>query len=309
MVKVMIFGVVLAAVGALAWMLLLPIFVTAKIRARTGFEVSVASLSCNAFTGRLIMRGLVLGNPPTFPARDFVELQEFRAEAELGSLFSERLVLDALTVDFRKVVLVRRADGRTNAEVFRENLLGLPPQPQPPSQPAVAVSVPSGEKSPPAITVTIPNSSSLPPPRQDPPTVAEAAPSNGNGSGALRPTGASEPGRKFLVRRLTLRFNRLVLADYTGAIPKVEDYPLGLDQSYENVTEAKQLLVPEVLRRVAAANLGPALAWVSGDFGRTLRERARETVDRSAELLKGAEQRGADLFRGLREKLEENKKP
>lgn len=314
LVKVMIFGVVLAAVGALAWMLLLPILVTAQIRARTGFEVSVASLSCNAFTGRLIMRGLVLGNPRTFPARDFVELQEFRAEAELGSLFSERLVLDALTVDFRKVMLVRRADGRTNAEVFRENLMGLPPQPPSQSQPQTAMlvsapSVQSGEKSPPAITVTIPNSNSAPAQRLEPPTVAEAAPSNGSGPSAARPTVASEPERKFLVRRLTLRFNRLVLADYSGAIPKVEDYPLGLDQSYENVTDAKQLLVPEVLRRVAAANLGPALAWVPGDFGRTLRERARETVDGSAELLKGAEQRGADLFRGLREKLEENKKP
>ena len=255
LVKLLLLAVVLGAALALAWMLFLPTVVMAQIRARTGFEASVASLSCNAFTGRLAVRGLVVSNPPSFPVNDFVELRDFSAAADVWSLFSDRLVLDEVTVDFRRITLVRRADGRSNAEVFQQNLLGL----------------------------------------------------------AVAPAGAPRPGapaRKFLIRRLALRFDQLVLADHTGAKPAVQEVNLALDQHYENVTDSKQLLVPEVLRRLAAANLGPVLGGlVPGDFGRALGETAREAAARGGELLRDAGQQATDLLKGLREKLEESKKP
>lgn len=257
LVRLLLLLIVLGAALALGWMMFLPAIVTSQIRVRTGFDVKVASLSCNAFTGRLALRGLVLSNPGSFPVGDFVELREFSAEAEVWSLVSERLVLDELLLDVRKVTLVRRADGRSNAEVFRQNLFGVPTP-----TPAVA-----GE-----------------------------------------PTVGAE--RKFLVRRLTLRFDQLVLADYSEAKPAVQEYKLGLDQRYENVTDAKQLLVPEVLRRLAAENLGPALGrLVPGDFGKALSDKARDAGARGTEILKGAGQQASDLLKGLREKLEESRKP
>lgn len=288
MMKLLVLAVVLGAVGALAWMLFLPLMVTAQIRSRTGFEVSVASLSCNAFTGKIIIRGLVLNNPASFPVRDFMELREFAAEAELGSLLGDRLVLETLTVDFKKVTLVRRADGRSNAEIFSQNLLGL--------------------ALPPASTAPLPGAGppSLPAPGETP-----ALPVAGAGSSAGTPAAAGGAGpRKFLIRHLSLRFDRLVLEDHTTAKPLIQEHALALDQRYDNVTDARQLLVPEVLRRVAAENLGPVLGvLVPGDFGRALREAARTATDRGATLFKEAEQKGADLFKGLREKLEETRKP
>lgn len=249
---------VLGAAGALAWMLFLPAFVTAQIRARTGFEVRVTGLSCNAFTGRFAVRGLVLSNPTSFPVSDFVDVREFSAAAEVMSLWADRLVIDELTVDIRKITLVRAADGRSNAEVFQRNLFGPVP------------------------------------------ATAGASPAR-----AERP-----PARAFLVRRLRLRFDELALSDHSGAKPVGQVFPLGLDQRYENVTATKQLLVPDVVRRLAAANLSPALGGlVPGDFGRALGDAARATVERSGELLQEAGVRGADLLKGLREKLEESKKP
>src|SRR5450432_866771 len=91
--KLLVFLAAVFALAALAWMLFLPAFVTRQIRTRTGFDATVASLSCNPFTGRLTIRGLVLTNPPGFSTSDFVQLREFRLEGDLLSLFSERIVL------------------------------------------------------------------------------------------------------------------------------------------------------------------------------------------------------------------------
>lgn len=268
--KLLFFLLALFALAALAWMVLLPEIVTRQIHARTGFDATVASLSCNPFSGRLTIRGLVLTNPSAFTTGDFVQLREFRAEGDLLSLFSERIVLDELALDVRRLALVRRADGRSNAELFEQNLGLLPPTPAGSSSTAPAKS---------------PASPAFPPP-------------------------AATPLRSFLIRKLALRFDQLVLADYSGAKPEVREFNLALDQHYENVTAAKQVLVPDVLRRVAAENLGPALARVvPGDFGRALGDTARDAAKTGEGLLKDAGAQATDLLRGLREKLEEKKKP
>jgi uncharacterized protein involved in outer membrane biogenesis len=265
MVKLVGLLVVLAAVGALAWMLFLPAVIVGQIRERTGFKVSVTGLSCNAFTGQLAIRGLLLKNPSSFPVSDFVDLRNFSAMADVWTLWDDRLVLDDLTLDVRKITLVRRADGRSNADVFSQNLFGGPMQ----------TTVPPG-----AVT--------------SPPTGATAAPQS----------------RKFLLRRFALRFDSLVVADYSSGKAVVEESVLRLDQHYENVTEAKQLLVPEVLRRLAAANLRPVLGrLVPGDFGKALGETAREASVRGGDMLNDAGKQTTELFKGLRERLEESKKP
>jgi hypothetical protein len=258
LVRLVLLLVVVAAAGALAWMLFLPAVVTAQIRQRAGFDASVTGLSCNAFTGRLAVRGLVMSNPASFPIRDFVELREFSMEADLWSWMSDRLVIDALTADVRKVTLVRRPDGKSNAEILRRTLFG---------EERVAA-----------------------------------------GGPAVGP--AATPPRPWLIRRLVLRFDRLVIADYSGAKPVVQEHVLGLDQRYENVTEAKQLLVPEVLRGLAAVDLGPTLGrLVPGEFGRALGEKARAAAAHGVDAFKEAGVQAADLLKGLREKLEESRKP
>lgn len=258
LVRLVVLLVVVVAAGALAWMLFLPAVVTAQIRQRTGFDATVTGLSCNAFTGRLAVRGLVMSNPASFPVRDFVELREFSMEAEVWSWMSDRPVIDALTADVRKVTLVRRPDGKSNAEILQRALWG------------------------------------------------EARPATGEPAAGPVAT----PPRSWLIRRLALRFDRLVIADYSGVKPVVQEHVLGLDQRYENVTEAKQLLVPDVLRGLAAVDLGPTLGrLVPGELGRALGDKVRAGAAQGAEAFKEAGLQAADLLKGLREKLEESRKP
>jgi hypothetical protein len=258
LVRLVVLLVVVVAAGALAWMLFLPAVVTAQIRQRTGFDATVTGLSCNAFTGRLAVRGLVMSNPASFPVRDFVELREFSMETEVWSWMSDRPVIDALTADVRKVTLVRRPDGKSNAEILQRALLG-----------------------------------------------EEREGTSGPAAGPV-----ATPPRPWLIRRLVLRFDRLVIADYSGVKPVVQEHVLGLDQRYENVTEAKQLLVPEVLRGLAAVDLGPTLGrLVPGELGRALGDKVRAGAAQGAEAFKEAGLQAADLLKGLREKLEESRKP
>lgn len=119
MFKLLVLLAVLGAAGALAWMLFLPAFLAAQLRERTGFTVELRSLVANPFTGLIDVRGLVLSNPPGFPAGDFVQLREFRLEADLTTLLSDRPVFDAVTLDVARITLVKQADGRTNAEAFQ----------------------------------------------------------------------------------------------------------------------------------------------------------------------------------------------
>ena len=264
------------ALAALAWMLLLPIWVTSQIQARTGFDANVASLSCNPFTGRLTIRGLVLTNPPGFSTDDFVQLREFRAEGDLLSLFSERITLDELVLDVRRLALVRRADGLSNAELFEQNL-GLIAREAPSVRAAQAKA---------AATPSAPVPGASPMPK----TAALA--------------------RKFLIRRFALRFDQLLVADDSAVKPEAREYRLAVDQHYENVTDTKQLLVPDVLKRVSAENLGPVLGrLVPGDFGRALGDTARQAAMSGEALLKDAGTQATDLLRGLRERLDQTKKP
>jgi len=130
--KAIVVLAVLFAVAALAWMLFLPAIATSQLRSRTGFDAKVQSLSVNPFTGVVHIRGLTVTNPPTFPVPEFLTLREFEADAEVFSLLTDRVVFDTLAVDLEQVTLVKRKDGKSNAEVLYQNYsapAGSPPAP------------------------------------------------------------------------------------------------------------------------------------------------------------------------------------
>ena len=124
--RLLLFLIVVFAFLALAWMVFLPPIVTSQLRKRTGFDGTVERLAVNPFTGSVEMSGLVVSNPPTFPIRDFLDLREFRADAHLRSLFSDHPVFNRMMVDLSRITLVKREDGKTNAEAFEDNLNASP---------------------------------------------------------------------------------------------------------------------------------------------------------------------------------------
>ncbi len=125
LVKLLLVLVALFAVGAIAWVVLLPSIVVSTIRSKTGFNARVESLSVNPFTGRVHVKNFVLTNPAGWPGeKPFVDLRELSVDADVLPLLRGRFEADEVVVDVASVTLVRNAQGALNATVFEEGLKG-----------------------------------------------------------------------------------------------------------------------------------------------------------------------------------------
>lgn len=237
------------AAAALAWMAFLPAVVEHELRAVTGFDARVAVLAANPFTGRVAVREMTVRNPPRYPAPDFIELRELRADVDAYSwIFTGRIVVNDLELDAAKVELIRERGGGSNAGEFMASF------------------------------------------------------SKGRSASPAKPA-------KFLVKKLRIRLDQLVVADNTG--PKLDEktYDLHIDHSYTNVTDASQLLVPDVARTLYAFGLHHDLGQLlPGDFGRALGD-AIDGVSDVGSRLRDAGKRTGDYLKGLLDKLEQSSKP
>lgn len=128
----LIFGV-LAMLGSILWIVLLPTVVASTIRARTGFAVQVDRLSVNPFTANARISGLVLKNPAGWPEVAFVDLRQFKADVDLLPLLGSKFVADEVVVDLGQLTLVRNQDGRLNALAFKDGLTGRGESGEPPA--------------------------------------------------------------------------------------------------------------------------------------------------------------------------------
>ena len=140
LVKLLLVLVALAAVGAIAWVVLLPSIVVSTIRSKTGFNARVESLSVNPFTGRVHAKNFVLTNPDGWPGdKPFVDLRELRVDADVLPLLRGRFEADEVVVDVANVALVRNQQGALNATVFEQGLKGpAATEPAPTPKPAGA---------------------------------------------------------------------------------------------------------------------------------------------------------------------------
>lgn len=244
------------ALAALAWMIFLPAVVGRELSSITGFDIRVAVLTADPFTGRVLVRGLAANNPPGFPTPDFVQLRELRSRVEVfPSIFSDRIVVDDLDMDVGKIVLMRRKDGKTNAGEFM----------------AAFARRASG-----------------------PPTAG----------------GTPAPGRpvRYLVKNLRLRIDRLVIADYSGEKADERTFDLKIDQSYSDVTDTRQLLVPGVVRTLQSFGLHHDVArLLPGDFGAALAAAVGGAAQVEEGVSNAVKKAGKDL-KGLFEKLEQSPK-
>jgi hypothetical protein len=247
----------LFALAALAWMAFLPAVVGGELRAATGFDVRIAVLAANPFTGRVVARGLAARNPPGYPSPDFVTVREVTADVNVFSwIFADRIVINELDVNAERVVIIRQRGGKSNAGEF------------------IAAFSKGGAAAP-----------------------------GGQAAGPQR-----GPGR-YLIRKLRIRLGQLVIADYSGSTPDQSSYDLNIDHTYTNVSSARQLLVPEVVRSLTSFGLRHDTAQLlPGDFGRALAEAVGGTADVEAKL-KDAGQKAGKYLKGLFDKLEQSAKP
>jgi hypothetical protein len=135
----------------------------------------------------------------------------------------------------------------------------------------------------------------------------------GDCSAAFSPPGA--PGApvarptRFLIKRLHIRLERLVIEDDTGSKPDRKTYNLNLDHSFTNVSDARQLLVPDVVHTLYSFGLHHDTAkLLPGDFGVALAT-AVDGVTVVGAKVKDATQKTGEYLKSLFDKLEQSPKP
>jgi len=107
------------------------------------------------------------------------------------------------------------------------------------------------------------------------------------------PAQPARPPREFLIKRLTLTCDRVVIADYSKRRPVINQADLRFHHVYTNVTDTRQLIAPvaEVLSPVAVAlgYLTPETESLLRDAGQLLQETGRRTGDAVKGLIEALE--------------------
>lgn len=130
MLRIILFLCVVGAGLALAWMLFLPEILATTVKKRTGFEVQIARMSSNPFTGELKADEIVVRNPAGWPSGAFVQIRELKAVMDMSSVFGSRPVVKSAYLDISTVSWVSDAHRASNFQVFEDRRKGEKPQPK-----------------------------------------------------------------------------------------------------------------------------------------------------------------------------------
>ncbi|MDB6094685.1 MAG: hypothetical protein JWM32_2247 [Verrucomicrobia bacterium] len=112
----------------------------------------------------------------------------------------------------------------------------------------------------------------------------------------------------FLIRRLNVRIDELVISDHSAKVPVVHTYKLALNQSYTDVTGVRQLLAPSTLQSllpVASALKG----LLPGALGDAFTDVVKEATKSGAALIRDTSHKAGEKIKGYFDALEESKKP
>jgi hypothetical protein len=307
LMKLLLFLVVFSGVLAAAWVYFLPVVLTSALQKRTGFGVKVSELFLNPFNAKVDVSGFIITNPEGFPRREFIEVTTFNANAKLKTLFSDRPEFDYARIEVAYVALVRDADGVLNAELFNSRMN------QPPfdleAEVAKRAAAADADKIGPDAVAT--KGSPMPKPKvekkAEPIREAKARSSQAPAKDAKgKEADVQKPVKpiRFMIRRLELRLEKVIVADYTTPTPTVHEYNCKLSYAFNDVTDPNQLLAPFALKSLQS--VGEAIrGLIPGDIGKAM----GAATQSSEPLLKEKDKKGEDTLKTVVEKLEETPKP
>jgi hypothetical protein len=113
----------------------------------------------------------------------------------------------------------------------------------------------------------------------------------------------------YFVKTLHLRLDRLVVADYTGSKSYEKSYDLRIDQTYTDVIDSRQLLTPDVVKRIHSFGLHHEVSeLLPGDFGRALADAVGGMAQVEAKVQETVIKTG-DAVKGALDKLDQSPKP
>ncbi len=304
--KLLLFLIIFSGVITAAWIYFLPVILTSTLQKQTGFGVKVAELRINPFNAKVDLADLVITNSEGFPRSDFIEVRSFNANAKIKTLFSSCPVFDYAMVEVACVTFVRNADGVLNVQLFNDRLNPLTPEQLAAKEEARKAAAKSKKRVPDAVATTG-GPVEIPKPEKKPAAnPAKAKPGEPLAKDKpANPLDLVEKSMPFLIHHLQLRLDKVIIADFSGAVPVVREYPCKLFYTFKEFNDPKQLLAPFALKSLEA--VGNAIrGLIPGDIGKTM-----GAVTKPAEpmLKKDADENAEDPLKTVVEKLEESQKP
>jgi hypothetical protein len=113
----------------------------------------------------------------------------------------------------------------------------------------------------------------------------------------------------YFIKTLHLRLDRLVVADYTGSKSYEKSYDLRIDQTYTDVIDSRQLLTPDVVKRMHSFGLHHEVSeLLPGDFGTALADAVGGAAQVEAKVQETVIKTG-DAVKGALDKLDQSPKP
>jgi len=125
------------------------------------------------------------------------------------------------------------------------------------------------------------------------------------------PPGVPAPGKPagYLIRKLHVHFDRLVVEDHSGSRPDEKSYDLRIDQEFTDISSPGQLLVPSVVRNLHSFGLRHDVkGLLPGEFGDALAVAVGGAAT-VGEKLEDATLETGKFLRGELDKLEQRAKP
>lgn len=179
------------------------------LTAQTGFGLELDRVNLGWNFTSFELEGARLLNPPDFPDREALNIRQVRVAYRFWSLFSREVHFNEVLLDIPKLVIVRKADGETNAQ----RLSGVGGG----SAHGGAAGGSSGDGQP----APAPGGGTTPEPREN----------------------KEPPG--FRIDRLVLRVGAVEFRDYSkakdGGPPAVTAMTLNVDQEHHDITSVQQL--------------------------------------------------------------------
>ena len=212
--------------------------VVGGVKAMTGLDLKIGSMSVGLINTAVRIRRLMLENPAGFTDRVMIDLPEIYVNYDLGAFLGQKVHLREVRLNLNEFLVVRNPQGEVNVEALKvvQESKGGPAHAQKKAEAAKA----------PAIQIDV----------------------------------------------LQLKIGKVVFKDYTGGgAPKVQEFPLNLDERYTHITNPQMfagLVVSRALMNTTVGRLtGVNLTALQSQVNTQLKEAMRGALETAAGLTDG----------------------
>ena len=119
------FLLVVAAALVLAWILVVPRVITESVGGLTGCDTRITQFHANPFSGRFSAKDVRVANPAGWGDDALLEIPTLAGRLAIGSLTDSTVVVEEISIDIARLVIVVDADGKTNFEAIGPSTAAL----------------------------------------------------------------------------------------------------------------------------------------------------------------------------------------